>query len=84
MVSAFDQYWVNAVPFAVTVPEQVRLPVAPSRVHPVADDPPARCMDVAVFEPGPMDIVPPAPKALTTLALVLKTLTVPVAKVDRV
>jgi hypothetical protein len=63
------------------LPEQVRVPVAPSTVQPVAALPPARFTEVAVAPPGPMLIADPAPKALTVVALVLKTFKVPVAEV---
>ena len=65
-------------------PLQVRFPVAPSTVQPVAPDPPARLINVALFDPGPISIVVAAPKALTSVALVLKTLSVPVADVPKV
>ena len=51
----------SGIPLEYIVPEQERFPVAPSTVHPVALAPPARLMEVAVEEPGPMFIVPAAP-----------------------
>lgn len=65
-------------------PEHVRLPVAPSTVHPVSADPPAILTEVALVDAGPMLIDVPAPKALTVVALVLNRLRVPVADVARV
>ena len=65
-------------------PEQVRFPVAPSTVQPVADAPPAILTVVAVDPPGATLIVEAFPKALITVALVLIRLTIPVAEVERV
>ena len=42
------------VPFAVTVPEHARFPVAPSIVHPVAPDPPAIAIVAADAPLGPI------------------------------
>src|SRR5690242_14240304 len=60
------------------LPEQVRLPVAPSTVQPVAPEPPARFTLVAVAAPGPMLMVVAAPKRLPVRAFVLKREAVPV------
>jgi len=73
VVPTLCQYCVSNVPFAVTVPEQTKLPVAPSTVHPVAPDPPAIFTDVAVAPVGPMfnAVVAPPPK-LMVVAVVLR------------
>ena len=68
----------------VISPLQVRFPVAPSTVQPVADEPPARLTDVALLPPGPRLIVVPAPNALTVVALVFIRFSVPVADVPNV
>ena len=68
----------------VISPLQVRFPVAPSTVQPVAVDPPAIFTDVALLLPGPKLIVVAAPSALTVVALVLNRLSVPVAEVPNV
>ena len=52
-------------------PEQVKLPVAPSAVQPVAPEPPARLTEVAVAAPGPMLRVPAAPAKFTVVAVAL-------------
>ena len=58
--------------------------MAPSTVQPVALLPPAKLTLVALSAPGPMFMVLPAPNALTVVALVSKTLRVPVAVVAKV
>lgn len=53
------------------VPVQVKFPVAPSTVQPVAPEPPAKFMEVAVVEPGPIFSVEAAPAKLTVVAVEL-------------
>jgi len=82
--ASLDQYPTVPVVAPVISPEHVRFPVAPSTVQPVAADPPARLIDVALHPPGPRLIVVPAPNALTVVALVFIRFSVPVADVPNV
>ncbi len=68
-------------PTPVIVPEQAKLPLAPVTVQPVAPEPPARSMVVAVVEPGPMVSAVAAPPMFNVVALVLNSVAVPVAVV---
>jgi hypothetical protein len=79
-----EKYPIVPLVLPVMFPLQFKFPVAPSTVHPVAPAPPAIFTEVAVDPPGPMLIVDPAPNALTVVALVLKSVRVPVAEVERV
>jgi hypothetical protein len=65
-------------------PEQVRFPVAPSIVQPVAAAPPAILTVVAVAPAGAILTVDAVPNSLTVATLVLKRLSIPVADVVRV
>ena len=65
-------------------PEQIKFPVAPSTVQPVAVDPPAMLTEVALLPPGPRFMVVAVPSALTVVALLLKRFSIPVADVPNV
>src|SRR5512143_2221611 len=83
VVPTLCQYWVNNVPFAVTLPEQVKLPLAPSTVQPVADEPPAMFTLVAVAPVGPMfnAVVAPPPKLMVVAVVLSRSkLVLPVVK----
>ena len=70
------QPWIPVVAVVVISPLQVKLPVAPSTVQPVAPDPPAKLTAVAVVDPGPMFKVLAAPAKLTVVAVALTRLKV--------
>ncbi len=78
------QYPTVPVVAPVIFPLHVRFPVAPSTVHPVCVDPPARFTEVALLPPGPRFIVVAVPSALTVATLLLNRFSVPVADVPSV
>ena len=58
------------------MPVQVKLPVAPSIVQPVAPEPPAKLMEAAVAPLGPMFNVEAEPPKLIVVAVSLSKLKV--------
>ena len=65
-------------------PLQLRFPVAPSTVQPVADEPPAILTDVGLLLQGPKLIVVAVPSRLAVVTLALNRFNVPVAEVPNV
>jgi hypothetical protein len=63
-----------STPMNVQLPAQVKLPVAPSTVHPVAPEPPAILTEVAVAPSGPIFSVDAAPPKLIVVAVALSRL----------
>ena len=67
------QPWVPELAVVAIAPEQVRLPVAPSAVQPVAAEPPRKSMVEAVAAPGPMlKSAVAAPPRFMVVAVVLR------------